>query len=582
MQSIKNINSILNITKNVIKKSDKFYDYYIQEDNKLFENQLPLLMHRSRMKEVMLLKKMKKNNVIVNEDEDYDNDSKKEKEKEEKKKFLSKVLLSNIRKAHERSRKLPPLCPFYSTRGKLLPEVVNTSIIKCRNISKTEANYNINLTSSSNNLGFQNNNSFFGGFSSRGIKKIKIKNLNLNKNIDLNFEEFQKEILFESNYNSLKYNISEIYGHKEFYQEFINGLIEEILLITNKEYDGNKDKENNEIRKEKIFEWGKNKRKIILTLNSINIKINEIDKNDNNKHKSKNSFCFEYTLPMNLIPLFYYKGYEKFKLFVLSFIKWNEENEKFEIDENLPNIINSLLKSCKDLKKNKEEEMDIDESNLTQQLEPKKSVILNNKTNVMKLERQSSKHFIKNNPSLAKTAGVGMLQNQLFASTNVDIVGKPKIKKKLFKIYPKEKKKTDYINYKIFEFYWNIGNKIFLVTIETPLITFSIPSYNNTVKQSINYELLFYLFKMNFDSWDFYVIKYLSSKKLFRNFLSQLASIKPKKNINFFLEQFKTKSFECTDCKITNIITAKNLVYMMKSEEKKDRHTTRRRSTLNT
>jgi hypothetical protein len=349
MQSIKNINSILNITKNVIKKSDKFYDYYIQEDNKLFENQLPLLMHRSRMKEVMLLKKMKKNNVIVNEDEDYDNDSKKEKEKEEKKKFLSKVLLSNIRKAHERSRKLPPLCPFYSTRGKLLPEVVNTSIIKCRNISKTEANYNINLTSSSNNLGFQNNNSFFGGFSSRGIKKIKIKNLNLNKNIDLNFEEFQKEILFESNYNSLKYNISEIYGHKEFYQEFINGLIEELLLITNKEYDGNKDKENNEIRKEKIFEWGKNKRKIILTLNSINIKINEIDKNDNNKHKSKNSFCFEYTLPMNLIPLFYYKGYEKFKLFVLSFIKWNEENEKFEINENLPNIINSLLKSCKNL-----------------------------------------------------------------------------------------------------------------------------------------------------------------------------------------------------------------------------------------
>ena len=60
MKIIKNIQPILNITKNVIKKSDNFNDYYFHEDNNLFKNQLPLLMHRSRIREVMLFKKLMK------------------------------------------------------------------------------------------------------------------------------------------------------------------------------------------------------------------------------------------------------------------------------------------------------------------------------------------------------------------------------------------------------------------------------------------------------------------------------------------------------------------------------------------
>ena len=574
---MKNIHSILNVTKNVIKKSDKFYDYYIQEDNKLFENQFPLLMNTSRIRDIMLLKKKKISDLIGKEDFNNYNDSTKEGEKEVKKGFLSKFLLSNIRKAHERSPKLPPLCPFYSSRGKILPEVVNTSIIKCRNLSQTEGNYNWNIATSRNNLGIQSNKSYFGAISPRIIKKIKIKNINLNKKIDLNFEEFQQEILFESNYNSLKYDNSEIYGHKEFYQELINNLVEEIKTKTNKDYTGDNIIENTEIKKEKIFEWGKNKTKIILTLNSINIKIKELDKN-----KLKNTYSFEYNLPINLIPLFYYKGYEKFKLFVLSFIKWNEENEKFEINEDLKIIINNLLSNCKDLKKNIGEDIDIEEENFMQPIDSKKNLNFSSKLN-LKIERKSSK-YLNNISPLAKTTSINSIQNQLFAGTNVDIIGKTKKRTKKFDIYPKEKKQADYINYNIFEFYWNIKNKIFLVTIKTPLITFSIPSYNNTVKQFINYELLFYLFKINFDSWDFYVIKYLSSIKLFRNFLSQIASIRSKKNINFYLEKYKIKSFEYTDYKIANIITSKILENLIKNPERridKERRVTRKRSSLN-
>ena len=578
MKIIKNIQPILNITKNVIKKSDNFNDYYFHEDNNLFKNQLPLLMHRSRIREVMLFKKLKREDIVVNEEQI--------KKEEEKKRNFSNILLSNIRKAHERSKKLPPLCPFYSRKGELLPEVVSTSKVSCRNMSQTEGNYNININSS-NYFGILSNRSYFGSFSPINIKKGN--NFNFYKNVEINFEDFQKEILFESKYNSLKYDISEIYGHKDFYQEFISGLVDEILILTNEENqnENNDFKENNVIKKEKIFESGKNKRKIVLTLNSINIKIKEVTKKDlnkkeENKNRAKDKNCFEYNLPINLIPLFYYKGYEKFKLFILSFIRWNEESEKFEINENISKIINNLLTNCKDLKKVNEEDLDIDDMNLTQPVEIKKNMTLKNKLNFGKLERKSSKNYSNYNNLMARTLNTGVaMQNQLFAGTNVDIVGKKKMKKSKFKLYPKEKKNSDFINYNIFEFFWNISNKIFLVTVESPLITFNIPSYNNIVKQFINYELLFYLFKINFDSWDFYVIKYLSSLKNFRTFLSQLASIKPKKNINYFLEKYKKKSFEYTDCKIINVCSSKLLGEIDNNQEKKNKNLNRRYSITN-
>ena len=562
MKIIKNVQPILNITKNLIKKSDHFNDFYIRENNNLFRNQLPLLMHRSRIREVMLFKKMKRekfNTNIYENSEDIQDD-----EEEEQKRNRSLIPLSNIRRLHFRSKKLPPLCPFYNNNGDLLPEVIATSKIYNRNITQTEGNNDINLTISSISLG---KNTFRRRPFGINPIKLKKKNFNFNKILEINFDEFQKEILFESRYESLKYDNSEIFGHKEFYQEFVKGLVEEILILTE---DENNTSENNEIKKEKIFEWGKNKRNIILSLNSLKIKIKEIKDNNNNNLDDK--YIFEYSLPINLIPLFYYKGFDKFKIFIHCFIRWNEENEKFEINENITKIINHLLLYCKDLKLKKDEEEDIemDDSNLVQPFEMKKTTT---RLNMTKSEKRSSKNFPNFN-LMAKSMNFGpaAMQNTLFAGTNVDIIAKKRLKKSKFNLYQKEKKSTEFINYNTFEFYWNTSNKIFLVTIETPLITFSIPSYDIMIRQFIDYELLCYLFKINFVSWDFYIIKYLSSFKLFRVLLSQLTSVEPKKNINFFLEKYKKRTFNCTDCKIINIITSKLLAE--NNEEKTERKKT--------
>ena len=552
----KNIQPILSITKNLIKKTDNFNNYYIYKNNYLYRNQIPLLDKHSHFREAISLKKYR-NDDFNKFSIKLQNESKEENEEQK----LSSInsYLSNIRKPDIRSQKLPPLCPFYSQRGKLLPDVIATSKIYFRNIlMETDSSYNINTSMSSNSLGKFILNRPLGCITSKSLKKINHKNLY--KTLEINFDEFQKEILFDPKYNSLKYNNCEIFGHKEFYEELIKGLVEEILILTEDDCEKqNNKKENEEIKKEKVFEWGKNKSKIYLTLKSLNIKIKEVISNDNNKNdnidKNKNIGkeinCFEYNLPLNLLPLFYYKGFDKFKLFILSFFRFDEEKQKFEINENIQKIINNLLKNCKDVKIKEENEDEVKE------MEFKKNMSINKS----KIEKKSSKNY-SNYKSMAKTMnlGIGVLQNQVFLGTNIDIVSKKKIKKEKINLYPREKKNADFINYRTFRFYWNVSNKIFSVNIEMPLIIFNVPSNNIMIKQYIDYELLFYLFKINFDTWDFYVIKYISSFKKFRILLSQIAAITPKKNMTFYLEKYKNKNFEDTDCKIINIITSKFLI----------------------
>ena len=556
MKIEKNVQPILNVTKNVIKSSDYFHDYYVKENNNLYQNQLPLLMQRSRIREAMLYKKLNKDNLLPSGSE--------QNKDEENKVSPPKISLSTIRNVHVRSKKLPPLCPFYNKKGDLLPEVVASSKVFNRNILQTEPNLNTNSSTiiASSSLEPKVYRPLLRGGSP--LFRDKSNNINFMKNFEINFEEFQKEILYEAKYSTLNYNNSEIFGHKDFYQELTEGLVEEIKILTSEEEtEENKNKLNDETKKEKFFEWGKNKRNIFLTLNSINIKIKEIIQEDKDKDeasenkKEKKEPCFEYALPFNLVPLFYYRGIEKFKLFLLSFIRWNESSQKFEMNENIPKIINTLLTNCKDLKLEKDDDNDddLEEINVIQPVD-KKNMTINNKLNFSKFEKKNSKNFSSMNP-FAQSMNLGKDQekNQLFAGTNVDIFGKKKIEKKKYNLYPKEENDSDFVNYNYFKFFWNISNKLFSVTIETPLISFSIPSYNIFVKQYINYELLFYLFKNNFDSWDFYIIKYLSSFKIFRILLSQLTSVNPKTNRSFYLEKIKSKKFDWSDCSIINIIT---------------------------
>ena len=541
----KNVESILNVTKNVIKQSTEFNEYYQNKDNNLFQSQLPLLMQRSRLREALYFKN--KNNIqdlilhkTTKEEDDSDNILKEEEEKN----IYNKLPLTSIRKLQVRSKKLPPLCPFYNKKGELLPEVVSTA--KAFNNMESDSKFNMSNIS----LGlFPNFNWHF----LTPMNKNKIKNINLYENIEINFDDFQKEVLFENKYDSLKYNYSDIFGRKSFYKEYIKAYIDDIIKLTKETQlieEGNKIVENQETKKEKLFEWGKNKNKINLTLNSLNIKITDPE---------NNKIVFEYSLPLNLVQLFYYKGFEKFKIFIMALIHWDEKNKKFDLEQNIYTTINNLLTNCRELKTKFDlfEDIEVKDDNIEQMPELKKTVTSG------KITKNKIHNLAKSMMPMSKDNS-----NNLFAGTNVDIITKKKPKKTEMKIFPKEEKTDDYLNFNTFNFYWKTDDNLFHVSIETPLIIFAIPSHNITVKQFIDFELLFYLFNINFENWDFYVIKYISSFKIFRIILSQMTSFNQRKDINIFLEKPKIKNYDFSDEKILNIFSTDNLSDLIKSKPK--------------
>ena len=542
----KNIESILNVTKNVIKQNSEFNEYYQNKDINLYKSQLPLLMQRSRLREALYFKN--KNNIQdlilhkTKEEDDSDNILKEEEEKN----ITNKLSLMEIRKLQVRSKKLPPLCPFYNKKGELLPEVVSTA--KAFNNMDSDSKFNM----SNINLGlFPNFNWHF----LTPMNKNKIKTINLYENIEIHFEDFQKEVLFENKYDSLKYNYSDIFGRKSFYKEYIKVYIEDIIILTKETQlieEGNKIVENQETKKEKIFEWGKNKNNIYLILNSINIKITD---------PKNNNVVFEYSLPLNLVHLFYYKGFEKFKIFIMALIHWDEKNKKFDLDQNIYTIINNLLTNCRELKAKLDlfEDIEIKDDNIQQSPELKKTMTIG----------KNAKNKSHNLAKSVMTMG-NVNTNNLFAGTNVDIIQKKKIKKTSYKLFPKEENADEYLNFNTFNFYWKANDHLFHVSIETPLIIFNIPSHNITMKQFIDFELLFYLFNINFENWDFYVIKYISSFKIFRIILSQMASYNKKKDINIFLEKPKIKNYDFSDERIINIFSTENLSHLIKSKSNKN------------
>lgn len=559
----KSIEPILKITKNVIKKSEHFNNYYINKNNMLYNKQLPLLMrsYKSKRKGIYNyteLERIEGKNTLINEksdSKDINNNSKIN---------MINTGISNIRKSKNRSIDLPALCPFFNKSGDLLSEVVKSSRINDQH--QKDSFKNINITNS-----YNYNNSILNSCPKKRVfgklfpLNKKLRHREYFKLLAINFDELQKEILNDSRYDLLNYEHSKIFGHKEFYLEFIKELVEEILILTEDE-DKSKDFEEGESKKEKIYEWSKNKIKIILILNSLNVKIKEICENninknesENNKNKEKDKTVFEYNLPFILLPLFYFKGFEKFKLFLLSFIHFNQETQQFGINKNIPKIINSLLSNCKDVKiKKEEEELEFDDVKEIEPFDFKKKTVSLNKINISKLEKRFSKKYANFNPSKSSNISLAASQ-QIFPGTNVNIISKKQFKKTKFDLYPKEKKKLDFFNYSNFHFFWNVSGKLYSVNIKMPLITFEIPSFNIMAKQYIDFELLFYLFKNNFDTWDFYVTKYLAGFKIFRILLLQLLAIKPKKNVSFFVEKYKNKQFESTDYKIINILTSKFL-----------------------
>lgn len=574
IKTFKSIDSILHITKDVIHKSNNYYEYMIKQNNTLYMKQLPLLMKNSRINALVLSKT--KGTFFKN----YQSQNKEEEDDEKKINYIKKLSpLNNIRNIKIRSRRLPPLCPLYNDRGELIPSIIKTSKV----LYSSMINFNDNINSINH--------------SSEKIVKRKLGCLNLNIkklchnkscNFDskLDFDEFENNFFNEPEYDKLIYDEKKIFGKKKLYEEIIRKKLIELQTVYNK---------NNTTQKEKIFNYGLQKKKMHLTFDSLKIKINEIKDEDGKVIEKVDKPIFEFTLPFALLPLFYYKGVEHFLIIISKLIIFNEITQTFQLIKNEDKMIANILENCNDFdvfeenninnKNNINENENNGEINYIDSIfnSSKKSMkklnkIFNNNNNYLNENKNISlnnsfinnqtpssanRSLIKNQNSLENKDRINDINNFSLLNSNPNNKTtfresmtnfKKKMDIKTYDIYP-IKYNDDYNNISIYEFLWITENKSYILTIELPLITVYVPSHKSTVKKYINYELLFYIYHTNFIMWHFYIIKYLSSFKNFRIFLEQLNSIPERKNISFFIAQPKYKKNLSIFYELTSIIT---------------------------
>ena len=328
---------------------------------------------------------------------------------------------------------------------------------------------------------YKNNSSLVFNFRNN-IKKIKIKSrsyISINDKSNMSciinfFNDYEKEFFPDIDYSNLKYNDYEIYKDKSVYENLIKNKVK---------YFKNNKNLNPTIKFQKNFFYGKFKKEIDLTFNSLKITFHDMaelkDNNNNNK--------FEFFLPFALLPVFYFKGFESFMKFLSVVIKVENNFEKIIFEEDK---ISDALNDIKDFKiKN-----DIE------------------KVNTFEYELKS--------------------------------IFKKSLKKEMPKqIRPLIlKREKNFLKYNNFSFFWITNTKTFIVTITLPTLDLHIIENKILIHHFIDFEFLFYLYKRNFLNWEYFVIRNLSGYSKFRNVFQKLGSCVNLSSQKIYLKE--PKSFQ--------------------------------------
>lgn len=537
-KKIKTIDSILQVTKDVVQQNDNYNDYILRRNNSLFLKQLPLLMKQSRIQSLILSKPKVKN---IEKDIIYQStrNSLKKEEKKDGKIISSRDCISplnSIRIVKFRSKKLPPLCPLFNNEGLIRPSFISPKPILCNNIINFPNNddFPYNLP---NSLEIKSNSSKL-----LRNKSIKMKKIRYNKSYDFSLN-FNHEYFNEEEYSDLKYDESKIYGQEKFYHEIIKKKLIELKTIYNK---------NLTVHKEKVYELGVQKKKIYLHLDSLKIRLNEIKDESSYNIEVYEKPSLEYNMPFSLLPLFYFKNVESFLLLLTKLIIWNEDTKTFSMTDKDDEVIANVLKNCDDFYI-----PDLDTSSMYSHIDEKEYT-----ENEFNMNDGSSKKVNEGNNFSSTfndyTLNFNLLDKYNKESDNVSVYHektfKFKLETKKFDIFP-VLMRTSQRGISTFEYFWITPSKSFILTIEVPLITVKIPSNNILVKQYINFELLFYIYYKNFVMWHFYIIKHLMTYKNFRSLIVGLYSIPEKKNAFFYITEPKHRKFIFTFHELTSIIT---------------------------
>ena len=326
---------------------------------------------------------------------------------------------------------------------------------------------------------------FFSPINSSSIETERIKS-----NCIINFvNDYESDFFPDSTYLNMEYNENEIFKDRTIYDKYVKQKLE--LLKNKKNF-------SKDIKVEKNFKYGKNKKEINLVLESIEISFKEMTDISNIQNNN-----LKLNLPLSLLPIFYYKGIDAFIKFLSLVLKVDKNFEKINfIEDKVYDALNNLK----------------DYNNIIKELDDFDDIFKYDKN-----PKQSTKYL--------------------------------RIKKVIHLKPEILKKNKNFLKYNYFVFFWTTNLKTFICTIKLPCIHLNIIENKVEINHFIDYELLFYLIQNNFYNWEYYVIKYLSTYSKFRNIFQQIGSISNIYNKKIFLKESKRKINSFAEESLINIYT---------------------------
>ena len=414
---------------------------------------------------------------------------------------IKKNILLNLKPSKNFSKSNKKKSDYNNNNNKLLfkPALISFNKIKYLNIKKISikdnvipllSNYNLNLNKGflrNRNSYFEINNKNFKLNKPRSLKELNSRHLKLKKNFscfNINFfNDYEKDFFPEIDYSNLEYNEYQIYKDKPIYENLIKEKIN---------YFKNNKNENYTTQLMKSFHYGKHKKEINLTFNSLIITLDDMLASQ----KNNNNALLKIDFPFALLPIFYFKGYDTFQKFLAMVMKVENNFEKIIFDNNL---ISVALKQIKDY-----------------QVDSNNNIKDKNMDVVINLEYKNLSYKRERKSRIKETKSLSLRPLNL-------------------------QRNKDFLNFNSFIFFWITNTRNFIVKLNLPCITLNIPEFKITINHYLDFEFLFFLYKKNFNNWEYYVIKYLSSYSKFRSIFQQLGSHMKISNKIIFLKEPKIK-----------------------------------------
>lgn len=273
---------------------------------------------------------------------------------------------------------------------------------------------------------------------------------------------FQNDIFNNERYEKINYDESEIYNKRNEIRKVIDEKVKEIAIkgISNK----------TEI--------------LVKNIQSNHLNLNITFKSIHISFKDANTFntIYDFYLPFEMIPLFYYKNFEFFKILLCKIVKFNQNYDNIELNERA--IYHFLQKNS--------------------EIKPKLSIKTQHSQQLPKSPRRSRQSCITDS------------QIKLIKISECNI--------RPISISDGKESDVNITQCNVFSFSWSTPNKLYEIVVETPMITIVETNTLCTIDKYIDYDLLFYLYQMKFLNWDFFILNYMFSFKQCRVLIDKLLS----------------------------------------------------------